>query len=109
MITIYLINFYMDFLNFLGYGIFLTHLVCSPHPPSQLWQFTYIKCRVACMRACVLSASVVDDPVTPRTVAHQGPLSMEFSYQEYCSGLSWPPPGDLPDPGIKSGFPVSPV
>ena len=37
--------------------------------------------------------------VTPWTVAHQAPLSMGFSRQEYWSGLPWPPPGDLPDPG----------
>ena len=37
----------------------------------------------------------------PRTVAHQAPLSMGFSRQEYWSGLSFPPPGDLPDPGIE--------
>ena len=36
------------------------------------------------------------------TVAHQAPLSMGFSSQEYWSGLPCPPPGDLPDPGIKS-------
>ena len=35
------------------------------------------------------------------TIAHQGPLSMGFSRQEYWSGLSCPPPGDLPNPGIK--------
>ena len=35
------------------------------------------------------------------TVAHQAPLSMGFSRQEYWSGLSFPPPGDLSDPGIK--------
>ena len=39
--------------------------------------------------------------VTPWTVAHQAPLSMEFSRQEYCSGLPFPFPRDLPDPGIK--------
>ena len=39
--------------------------------------------------------------VTPWTVAQQGPLSMGFSRQEYWSGLPWPPPGDLPNPGIK--------
>ena len=37
----------------------------------------------------------------PWTVAHQGPLSMEFSRQEYWSGYPFPSPGDLPDPGIK--------
>ena len=36
------------------------------------------------------------------TVAHQAPLSMEFFRQECWSGLPFPPPGDLPDPGIKS-------
>ena len=35
------------------------------------------------------------------TVAHQAPLSVGFSRQEYWSGLLYPPPGDLPDPGIK--------
>ena len=39
--------------------------------------------------------------VIPWTVAHQAPLSMGFSRQEYWSGFSFPPPGDLPDPGIK--------
>jgi len=34
-------------------------------------------------------------------VAHQAPLSMEFSRQEYCSRLPFPPPEGLPDPGIK--------
>ena len=34
-------------------------------------------------------------------VAHQAPLSMGFSRQEYCSGLPFPSPGDLPDPGIE--------
>ena len=39
--------------------------------------------------------------VTPWTVALQAPLSREFSKQEYCSGLLFPTPGDLPDPGIE--------
>ena len=37
----------------------------------------------------------------PWTVAHQAPLSMGFSSQKYWHGLPFPPPGDLPDPGIK--------
>ena len=40
------------------------------------------------------------------TVAHQAPLSMGFSRQEYWSGLSCPPPGDLPNSGIE---PLSPA
>ena len=39
--------------------------------------------------------------VTPWTVAHQASLSMEYSRQEYWSGLPFPSPGDLPHPGIK--------
>ena len=39
--------------------------------------------------------------VTLWTVVHQAPLSMEFSRQEYWSGLPFLSPGDLPDPGIK--------
>ena len=43
---------------------------------------------------------------TPWTVAYQAPPSMGFSRQEYWSGLPFPSPGDLPDPGIKPGFPA---
>ena len=43
---------------------------------------------------------------TPWTVAYQGPPSMGFSNQEYWSGLSFPSPGDLPDPGIEPGSPT---
>ena len=39
--------------------------------------------------------------VTVWTLANQAPLSMGFSRQGYWSGLPCPPPGDLPDPGIK--------
>ena len=44
--------------------------------------------------------------MTPWTVALQAPLSMEFSRQEYRSGLPFPSPGDLPDPGIEPGSPA---
>ena len=42
----------------------------------------------------------------PWTVAHQAPLSMEFSREEYWSGLPFPSPGDRPYPGIKPGSPA---
>ena len=42
------------------------------------------------------------------TIAHQAPLSMGFSRQEYWKGLPFCPPGDLPDPGIKPGSCLSP-
>ena len=54
---------------------------------------------------CV-SHSVGSDSATPWTVASQAPLSMEFSWQEYWSGLPCPSPGDLPDPGILPGSPA---
>ena len=43
---------------------------------------------------------------TPWTVAYQAPQSVEFSRQEYWSGLPFPSPGDVPDPGIKPGSPA---
>ena len=43
---------------------------------------------------------------TPWTVAYQAPLSMEFSRQEYWSGLPFPSPWDLPDPGIEPRSPA---
>ena len=43
---------------------------------------------------------------TPWTVAHQAPLSMGFSRQEYWSGLPFPSPGDLPNPGIEPWSPA---
>ena len=43
---------------------------------------------------------------TPWTVAYQSPLSMGFSRQEYWSGLPFPSPEDLPNPGIEPGSPA---
>ena len=53
---------------------------------------------------CVVCAQLLSQvwlSVTPWTVARQAPLSMEFSRQEYWSGLLLPSPGNLPDPGIE--------
>ena len=47
--------------------------------------------------------------VTPWTVAHQAPLSMGFSKQEYWNELPCPPPGDLPDPRTEPGSLTSPA
>ena len=44
--------------------------------------------------------------VTPWTAAHQAPLSLRFSRQGYWSGLPFPSPGDLPNPGIEPGSPA---
>ena len=54
----------------------------------------------------VKSLSRVRLSATPWTVAYQAPLSMGFSRQEYWSGLSFPSPGNLPDPRIEFGSPA---
>ena len=54
----------------------------------------------------VKSLSPVRLFATPWTVAHQAPQFMEFSRQEYWSGLSFPSPEDLPNPGIEPGAPA---
>ena len=59
-----------------------------------------------CPRRGTRSLSCVRLCVTPWTVARQAPLSMGFSRQECWSGLPFPPPGDLPDPGIKPAYPA---
>ena len=67
-------------------------------------------CVCVCVCVCVLSRfSHVQLSVTIWTVAHQAPLSMEFSRQEYWSGLPCPPPGDLPNPGIEPKSLMSPA
>ena len=53
-----------------------------------------------------VKCSVIDSLRPPWTVAYQAPACMRFSRQEYWSGLPFPSPGDLPDPGIK---PMSPA
>ena len=47
----------------------------------------------------------MSDSATPGTVAYQAPPSMGFSRQEYWSGLPFPSPGDLPNPGIEARSP----
>ena len=64
----------------------------------------------ALVRACMLSRfGRVRLFVTPGTVAHQAPLSVGFSRQEYWSGLPCPPPGDLPDPGTEPMSSLAPA
>ena len=57
----------------------------------------------ACVCAC--SGSVLSDSLQPP--GHSPPGSMGFSRQEYWSRLSFPPPGDLPNPGFEPGAPLS--
>ena len=58
---------------------------------------------------CAQSLSRVRLCATPWTVAHQAPLFTGFPRQEYWSGLTFPLPGDLPDPGIKPQSLASPA
>ena len=59
-----------------------------------------------CCSTAAESLSRVQFFLTPWTVAHQASLFMEFSRQEYWSGFPFPPPGDLPKPGIEPRSPA---
>ena len=63
-------------------------------------------CLLQCMKVKVKSLSRVRLFATPWTAAHQAPPSMGFSRQEYWSGLPFPSPGDVPDPGIEARSPA---
>ena len=83
------------------------------HPWPRAWGSSSLPhfCAVGCSRHAsahpeVKSLSCVRLFATPWTVAHQAPLSMGFSRQEYWSGLPFPSPGDLPNPGIKPRSPA---
>ena len=58
------------------------------------------------MKVKVKSLSCGQLFATPWTVAYQAPPSIGFSRQEYWSGLPFPSPGDLPNPGIEPGSPA---
>ena len=68
-------------------------------------------CVCVCVCACVYEhvLSSVQLFSTPWTVSCQAPLSMKFSRQEYWNGLPFPPPGDLPDPGMEPTALGSPI
>ena len=90
--------------------------------PSESWKELPLLLwgkQSVCLKLCSSGGSIViafvfmssywvvsDSFATPWIVAHQAPLSMGFSKQEYWTGLPFPTPGDLPNPGIK---PVSPA
>ena len=73
---------------------FLGLLIRQEYPVLNMWK---VKAQ---------SLSCVQFFATPWTVAHQAPLSMGFSRQEYWSGLPFSSPGDLPNPGIELGSPA---
>ena len=69
---------------------------------TEQWDICIIQINVVVVK----SLSRVQSFVTPWTVAHQFPLSMGFPRQEYWSGLPFPSPGDLPNPGIRPASPT---
>ena len=71
----------------------------------QGWEGKVGVCVRMTLYSAVLSCSIVSDSASPWTVARQAPLSMELSL-EYCSGLPFPSPGDLPNPGIEPRSPA---
>ena len=87
------IHFIIFFLKFFYWSI--VNLQCSASFKHTAKWFSYV-------HICVCwSLSHVWLFVAPWTVAHQAPLSTEFSRQEYWSGLPFPTPGDFPNPGIE--------
>ena len=69
---------------------------------TSLHQDTYIKnvkVKMLVFQSCPTFATLW-------TLAHQVPLSMEFSRQEHWNGFPFPPPGDLPDAGTEPRFPA---
>ena len=101
--------------HFLIQGIFpdqrlnphLLHWQADSLSPSSQRSHIYV-CVCECVRV-LSSFSRVWLFVTIWPVAHQGPLSMGFSRQEYWNGLLCPPSGDLPDPGIEPTSFTSPT
>ena len=87
----------------------------QPTRPHRPWDSpgknTGVGCHflLQCIQVKVKLPSHVWLLATPWTAAYQAPPSMEFSRQEYWSGLPFPPPEDLPNPGIEPASPVFPV
>ena len=81
---------------------YLSVLPCTPATKFNVscqFRSSMIMCVCVCTQLC--------PPLWPHgPVARQLPLSIGLSWQEYWSGLPFPSPGDLPNPGIKLGFPA---
>jgi len=77
-----------------------------PKVTSKCWRWWREGSPPALLCVCTRSCPA---PATPWTVAHQAPLSVEFSRQQYWSGLPFPTLGDFPDPGIEPKSLASPA
>ena len=73
----------------------------APHAVLTSENHQLVLICTVCVCVCVLSCSVVSNFLQSHGVTCRAPLSMEFSRQEYWSGLPFPTPGDCPNPGIK--------
>ena len=100
---------YIYYCRMLRNSCVLSYLPCGRHQPYTVASHSGVKSSAAQrhpVESESVSCSVVSDSVAPWTVAHQATLSMEFSRQEYWSGLPYPSPRDLPDPGVEPGSPT---
>ena len=85
---------------------FLNAFTFGKSPFKKRLPSIFVPFLIRCVHACKLSHFCrVQLRVIPWTVAHQAPLSVGFSRQEYWNGLPCPPPGNLPDPGIEPESP----
>ena len=97
----------MDECSSVGTSLHSIRRISTALSQRRLWESFY---DMLCVHACMLSHfSHVRLFATPWTVAHQAPLTIGFSRQEYWSGFPCPPPEYLPDPGIKPMCLTSPV
>ena len=84
----------------LGQNLTFSHMIiCHGIKHSVCLRYSVSVCKL--LQFCLT--------VTPWTAVHQAPLSIGSSRQEYWTGLPHPPPGDLPDPGIKPASLMSPA
>ena len=74
----------------------------DPQFPNLYNRANLVPCHAKSLQSC-------PTPCSLWAIAHQSPLSMGFSRQEYWNGLPFPTPGHLPDPGVKPVSLTSPV
>ena len=96
----------------------LSRLVIAFLPRSKCLLISWLQSRSAVIlepkkiksvTVSIVSPSICHEVLTQWTVGHQAPLSMGFSGQDCWSGLPFPPPGHLPDPGIEPTSLTSPA
>ena len=97
---------YLDDSNSLLIGLFAPKCSFSTFPtiwPDRCFQIINVIKSPACCSVAHPCPTLLQPPWT---AAHQAPLPMEFSQQEHWSGLPFPFPGDLPNPGVESASPA---